>query len=137
MQALLSKLKSKESQKRDEELTLMKNMFEVLIDMEALQRFLVRQEKALATSASLPQSSKAQPVVAEATKTTQATKATVTSAENVAKKSLPQTSGVNQGEGEQSSQSKTNGSMLMQTGGAFSGSIISDSPPVKKPRFTD
>ena len=76
MQALLSKLKSKEREKRDEELTLMKNMFEVLIDMEALQRFLVRQEKALAF-ASLPQSSKAQPVGAEATKTTQATKATL------------------------------------------------------------
>ena len=27
--------------------------------------------------------------------------------------------------------------MLMQTGGAFSGSIISDSPPVKKPRLKD
>ena len=53
MQALLSKLKSKEREKRDEELTLMKNMFEVLIDMEALQRFLVHQEKALAF-ASLP-----------------------------------------------------------------------------------
>ena len=53
MQALLSKLKSKEREKRDEELTLMKNMFEVLIDMEALQRFLVRQEKSLAY-ASLP-----------------------------------------------------------------------------------
>ena len=45
MQALLSKLKSKEREKREEELNLMKNMFEVLIDMQALQRFLVLKER--------------------------------------------------------------------------------------------
>ena len=42
------------------------------------------------------------------------------------------TTAMNQGDGEQSSQNKTAGSMLAQTGGTFSASIISDSPPVKK-----
>lgn len=44
---LLSKLKNKEKEKRDEEALLMKNMFEVLIDIEALQVFLNEEEKKL------------------------------------------------------------------------------------------
>ena len=47
VQALLSKFNNKNREKRQEEQTLMKNMFEVIIDMEALQSFLLKQENSL------------------------------------------------------------------------------------------